>query len=69
MLEGVSVRQWLANFFYKHLKLWGPRGLCLAYATPSFLLQSYVNEWVWLGFNKTLFTETGSGAIVCQPLI
>ena len=38
----------------------GPDNLCHNSST-LLLQQQYINEWVWLRFNKTLFTQTGGG--------
>lgn len=47
----------------KHLRFCRPDSLCHNYSTLLLQLQTshrrYVNKWVWLYFNKTLFVWTG----------
>lgn len=62
----------ISNFFCKepeskHVRSCRPCGLCHNY--PTLLLQhesingQHINEWVWLGFNETLCTKTGTSHI------
>lgn len=57
-----SVEQGLANFFLKSQD----SKFSLSYNYPTLPLcecspRKYVNEWMWLFSNKTLFTKTGVG--------